>query len=161
MESTTWETLLGWWEGSRESFFLCQSTLFNNFQHYSTFFRGWPAKTKKNSLPTKDHKIIFSGHFWLIRRISKKSGEKSGSFFPFLSNFFSTPWEKNPCFHGVETGAHNLINAYDGQQSTHFSWWTMININAWWTMINNKVGKWSTAEHYDGFWPTREANIRK
>ena len=38
-------------------------------------------------------------------------------------------------------GAHNLINAYDGQQSTHFSWWTMININAWWTMINNKVGK--------------------
>ena len=39
------------------------------------------------------------------------------------------------------SGAHNLINAYDGQQSTHFSWWTMININAWWTMINNKVGK--------------------
>ena len=78
-------------------------SLFNSFQHYSMFFRGWPAKTKKKSLPTKDPKIIFSGHFWLIRRISKKSGEKSGSFFPFLSNFFSTPWEKNPCFHGVET----------------------------------------------------------
>ena len=75
------------------------------------------GKNKKKSLPTKDPKIIFSGHFWLIRRISKKSGEKSGSFFPFLSIFFphhgkkilvSMVWKKRQIFR-VQSTFHNVV----------------------------------------------------
>ena len=83
--------------------------LFNSFQHYSTFFRGWPAKTKKISLPTKDNKIAISGHFWAIRTIFKKSGVKIRIFFHFCCLFFphygkkvfSTLWKKK-FFHTME-----------------------------------------------------------
>ena len=78
-----------------------QSSLFNSFQHYSTFFRGWPAKTKKNSLPTKDNKIAISGHFWAIRTIFKKSGVKIRIFSHFCCLFFSTLWKKG-FFHTME-----------------------------------------------------------
>ena len=86
-----------------------QSTLFNSFQHYSTFFRGWPAKTKKISLPTKDNKIAISGHFWAIRTIFKKSGVKIRIFSHFCCLFFphygkkvfSTLWKKI-FFHTME-----------------------------------------------------------
>ena len=84
-------------------------SLFNSFQHYSTFFRGWPAKTKKNSLPTKDNKIAISGHFWAIRTIFKKSGVKIRIFSHFCCLFFphygkkvfSTLWKKI-FFHTME-----------------------------------------------------------
>ena len=83
--------------------------MFNSFQHYSTFFRGWPAKTKKNSLPTKDNKIAISGHFWAIRTIFKKSGVKIRIFSHFCCLFFPhygkkvfyTLWKKN-FFHTME-----------------------------------------------------------
>ena len=81
------------------------------------FFRGWPAKTKKNSLPTKDHKIIFSGHFWLIRWISKKSREKSGFFFHFCQLFFPHHGKKSLFPHygkkrqifKVQSTFHNVV----------------------------------------------------
>ena len=86
-----------------------KSFLFNSFQHYSTFFRGWPAKTKKISLPTKDNKIAISGHFWAIRTIFKKSGVKIRIFSHFCCLFFphygkkvfSTLWKKI-FFHTME-----------------------------------------------------------
>ena len=86
-----------------------QNPLFNSFQHYSTFFRGWPAKTKKISLPTKDNKIAISGHFWAIRTIFKKSGVKIRIFSHFCCLFFphygkkvfSTLWKKF-FFHTME-----------------------------------------------------------
>ena len=105
--------------------------MFNSFQHYSTFFRGWPAKTKKISLPTKDHKIAISVHFWAIWIIFKKSGVKIRIFFHFCclffphygkkEIFFSTLWKKKTIFQIPPNDKSTFHNVVTIEQSYMFN----------------------------------------